>query len=91
MFSYALELASKEREQRSEGEDLSRKSDVTLIRSSRDPESKSLSEVNNTETLHSSQDSLEQSAALHSADPTDASPDASPDADRPLPWNGKSA
>ncbi|KAB5577361.1 hypothetical protein PHYPO_G00209000 [Pangasianodon hypophthalmus] len=93
------ELASKEREQRSEREDLSRKSDVTLIRSSRDSESKSLSEVNNTDSLHSSQDSLEQSAASHSADPTDASPDAtpdaspdaSPDADRPLPWNGKTA
>ncbi|XP_060784963.1 dual specificity calcium/calmodulin-dependent 3',5'-cyclic nucleotide phosphodiesterase 1A isoform X2 [Neoarius graeffei] len=85
------ELASKEREQRSEREDLSRKSDVTLIRSSRDSESKSLCEVNNTDSLHSSQDSLEQSAASHSADPTDASPNASPDADRPLPWNGKTA
>ncbi|XP_053352124.1 dual specificity calcium/calmodulin-dependent 3',5'-cyclic nucleotide phosphodiesterase 1A isoform X1 [Clarias gariepinus] len=89
------ELASKEREQRSEREDLSRKSGVTLIRSSRDSEPKSLSEVNNTDSLHSSQDSLEQSAASHSADPTDAShdvsPDASPDADRPLPWNGKTA
>ncbi|GAA6088660.1 calcium/calmodulin-dependent 3',5'-cyclic nucleotide phosphodiesterase 1A isoform X1, partial [Tachysurus ichikawai] len=92
-------LASKEREQRSEREDLSRKADVTLIHSSRDSESKSLSEVNNTDSLHSSQDSLEQSAASHSADPTDASPgaspdatpDASPDADRSLPWNDKSA
>ncbi|KAF4086631.1 hypothetical protein AMELA_G00085730 [Ameiurus melas] len=89
------ELASKEQEQRSEREDLSRKTDVSLIHSSLDSESKSLSEVNNTDSLHSSQDSLEQSAASHSADPTDASPDAtldaSPDVDRPLPWNGKSA
>ncbi|XP_053482257.1 dual specificity calcium/calmodulin-dependent 3',5'-cyclic nucleotide phosphodiesterase 1A [Ictalurus furcatus] len=89
------ELASKEREQRSEREDLSRKTDTSVIHSSLDSESKSLSEVNNTDSLHSSQDSLEQSAASHSADPTDASPDATPDAspdvDRPLPWNGKSA
>ncbi|XP_053536790.1 dual specificity calcium/calmodulin-dependent 3',5'-cyclic nucleotide phosphodiesterase 1A isoform X2 [Ictalurus punctatus] len=89
------ELASKEREQRSEREDLTRKTDVSVIHSSLDSESKSLSEVNNTDSLHSSQDSLEQSTASHSADPTDASPDATPDAspdvDRPLPWNGKSA
>lgn len=93
--SSSLELASKEREQRSEREDLSRKTDTSVIHSSLDSESKSLSEVNNTDSLHSSQDSLEQSAASHSADPTDASPDATPDAspdvDRPLPWNGKSA
>lgn len=86
------ELASKEREER---ETSPRKADVTFTR--KDSESKSLSDMNNTDSLHSSQDSLEQGVASHDAGPADASPGASPDASpdasphRPLPWNGKTA
>ncbi|XP_036433022.1 calcium/calmodulin-dependent 3',5'-cyclic nucleotide phosphodiesterase 1A isoform X1 [Colossoma macropomum] len=92
------ELASKEREQRSEREELSRKAEVMLThsspaRASHDSESKSksLNELNNTHSPHSSLDSLEHSSRSPGDDPGDGSPEASPDAQQPLPWNGKTA
>ncbi|KAL7865250.1 hypothetical protein SRHO_G00104970 [Serrasalmus rhombeus] len=90
------ELASKEREQRSEREELSRKAEVMLThsspaRASHDSESKSLNELNNTHSPHSSLDSLEHSSRSPGDDPGDGSPEASPEAQQPLPWNGKTA
>ncbi|KAI4904104.1 hypothetical protein NFI96_016269 [Prochilodus magdalenae] len=90
------ELACKEREQRSEREESSRKADVTLThssptRASHDPEPKSLNELNNTHSPHSSLDSLEHSSRSPGDEPGDGSPEASPDAQTPLPWNGKTA
>ncbi|KAL6484267.1 hypothetical protein MHYP_G00063120 [Metynnis hypsauchen] len=90
------ELASKEREQRSEREELSRKAEVMLThsspaRASHGSESKSLNELNNTHSPHSSLDSLEHSSRSPGDDPGDGSPEASPDVQQPLPWNGKTA
>ncbi|XP_037395548.1 calcium/calmodulin-dependent 3',5'-cyclic nucleotide phosphodiesterase 1A isoform X2 [Pygocentrus nattereri] len=84
------ELASKEREQRSEREELSRKAEVMLThsspaRASHDSESKSLNELNNTHSPHSSLDSLEHSSRSPGDDPGDSSPEASPEAQQPLP------
>lgn len=94
MYVFSLcssELASKEREQRLE--ELSRIGDGphSPARASHDSESKSPNELNNTHSPHSSLDSLEHSSRSPGDDPGDGSPEASPDGQRPLPWNGKTA
>ncbi|XP_076858293.1 dual specificity calcium/calmodulin-dependent 3',5'-cyclic nucleotide phosphodiesterase 1A isoform X2 [Brachyhypopomus gauderio] len=93
------ELANKERERRCEQEASSRTADITLThgspaRASHDSESKSLSELNHTDLLHSSQDSVGRSPRSPGGDPGDGSAEPSPEAQpssEPPPWNSKTA
>ncbi|XP_051565179.1 dual specificity calcium/calmodulin-dependent 3',5'-cyclic nucleotide phosphodiesterase 1A-like isoform X2 [Myxocyprinus asiaticus] len=89
------ELANKEHERMSEQEvDPLRNAKVTLshsspARGSQESESKSLNELNYTDSTHSSQDSLDQSYQS----PTEGHGNGSADehSSKTLPWNGKTA
>ncbi|XP_059356515.1 dual specificity calcium/calmodulin-dependent 3',5'-cyclic nucleotide phosphodiesterase 1A-like isoform X2 [Carassius carassius] len=89
------EFANKQHERMSDlEEEPMRNTQVTLSRSSpargsHDSESKSLNELNNTDSTHSSQDSLEQSSQSPAEGPSDRSPEDH--SSETLPWNGKSA
>ncbi|KTG32485.1 hypothetical protein cypCar_00005604 [Cyprinus carpio] len=89
------EFANKQHERMSDlEEEPMRNTQVTLSRSSpargsHDSESKSLNELNNTDSTHSSQDSLEQSSQSPAEGPADGSPEEH--SSETLPWNGKSA
>ncbi|XP_056611514.1 dual specificity calcium/calmodulin-dependent 3',5'-cyclic nucleotide phosphodiesterase 1A isoform X1 [Triplophysa dalaica] len=90
------ELANKEHERISEQEETPmRNAQLTLshsspARGSHDSESKSLNELNNTDSTHSSQDSLDLQSS-HS--PTEGQGEGSPEdhSSETLPWNGKTA
>ncbi|ROL50388.1 Calcium/calmodulin-dependent 3',5'-cyclic nucleotide phosphodiesterase 1A [Anabarilius grahami] len=89
------ELANKQHERMSDLEEESmRNTQVTLscsspARGSLDSESKSLNEINNTDSTHSSQDSLDQSSQSPLEGPGDGSSEEH--SSETLPWNGKSA
>ncbi|XP_067300545.1 dual specificity calcium/calmodulin-dependent 3',5'-cyclic nucleotide phosphodiesterase 1A isoform X1 [Pseudorasbora parva] len=89
------ELANKQHERMSDLEEESmRNTQVMLSRSSPargslDSESKSLNEINNTDSTHSSQDSLDQSFQSPLEGPGDGSSEEH--SSETLPWNGKSA
>ncbi|XP_039539425.1 calcium/calmodulin-dependent 3',5'-cyclic nucleotide phosphodiesterase 1A isoform X1 [Pimephales promelas] len=89
------ELANKQHERMSDLEEESmRNTQVTLSRSSPargslDSESKSLNEINNTDSTHSSQDSLDQSSQSPLEGPGDGSSEEH--SSETLPWNGKTA
>ncbi|XP_026127062.1 calcium/calmodulin-dependent 3',5'-cyclic nucleotide phosphodiesterase 1A isoform X2 [Carassius auratus] len=89
------EFANKQHERMSDlEEEPMRNTQVTLSRSSpargsHDSESKSLNELNNTDSTHSSQESLEQSSQSPAEGPGDGSPEDH--SSETLPWNGKSA
>ncbi|KAK7154516.1 hypothetical protein R3I94_007746 [Phoxinus phoxinus] len=89
------ELANKQHERMSDLEEESmRNTQVTLSRSSPargslDSESKSLNEINNTDSTHSSQDSLDQSSQSPLEGPGDGSSEEH--SSETLPWNGKRA
>lgn len=92
----SIELANKEHERISEQEEKPmRNAQLTLshsspARGSHDSESKSLNELNNTDSTHSSQDSLDLQSS-HS--PTEGQGEGSPEdhSSDTLPWNGKTA
>ncbi|XP_048050469.1 calcium/calmodulin-dependent 3',5'-cyclic nucleotide phosphodiesterase 1A isoform X4 [Megalobrama amblycephala] len=86
------ELANKQHERMSDLEEESmRNTQVTLscsspARGSLDSESKSLNEINNTDSTHSSQDSLDQSSQSPLEGPGDGSSEEH--SSETLPWNG---